>query len=242
MRDRPSILPLAAYGLRFEMAGIRLIDGVDLAVGSGECVALLGPNGSGKTLTLRLLHGLDVPTSGTVRWATGSDKVAGRKRHAMVFQKPVMLRRTAIANVRHALDAAGFPRAEITERAAAALARFGLQDLAARPARVLSGGEQHRLAIARAAALEPDILFMDEPTAALDPSATRQIEAMFAELKRVGIALVFSTHDIGQARRVADRVAIFGKGRIVEEGPAEEILAAPQTGEARAFIAGDLPW
>ncbi|MEK9646471.1 MAG: ATP-binding cassette domain-containing protein, partial [Alphaproteobacteria bacterium] len=113
MRDRPSILPLVAEALRFEAAGARLIDGVDIAVGRGECVALLGPNGSGKTLTLRLLHGLDAPTAGTVRWATGSDTVAGRKRHAMVFQKPVMLRRSAIANVRHALDAADYPRAEI---------------------------------------------------------------------------------------------------------------------------------
>jgi tungstate transport system ATP-binding protein len=242
MRDRPSILPLAADGLRFETGGKRLIDGIDLAVGRGECLALLGPNGSGKTLTLRLLHGLDRPTAGTVRWAPGSDTVSGRKRHAMVFQKPVMLRRSAVANVRHALAAASYPRAEIADRADAALARFGLQDLAARPARVLSGGEQQRLAIARAAALEPDILFMDEPTAALDPGASRQIEAMFGELKRDGIALVFSTHDIGQARRVADRVAIFGKGRIVEQGPAEPTLASPETEEARAFVAGDLPW
>ena len=242
MRDRPSILPLYARGLVFQVNGRRLIDGMDLAIGRGECVAFLGPNGAGKTLTLRLLHGLAKPTEGSVNWALGDGTVAGRKRHAMVFQKPVMLRRTALANIRHTLTAAGFPRSEIADRARDALARFGLDELAAKPARVLSGGEQQRLAIARAASLEPDILFLDEPTASLDPGATRQIEEMFEALHATGVTLVFSTHDIGQARRLASRVAVFSKGRIIEQGTAAQILGSPRTPETQAFIAGDLLW
>ena len=242
MRDRPSILPLRAEGLVFETGGKRLVDGIDLVVGRGERLALVGPNGAGKTLTLRLLHGLVAPTEGRVEWAAGGGSTAGRKRHAMVFQKPVMLRRSALANVKHTLVAAGYPGPEIADRAMAALSRFGLDSVAARQARVLSGGEQQRLAIARAAGLEPDVLFLDEPTAALDPGATRQIEAMFDELHGAGVTLIFSTHDLGQARRLATRAAVFSKGRIIEMGPVPDILESPQSAEARAFLNGELLW
>jgi tungstate transport system ATP-binding protein len=160
----------------------------------------------------------------------------------MVFQKPVMLRRAAVANIEHALSAAGFPRPELRDRAHNALARFGLQDMASRPARVLSGGEQQRLAIARAAALEPDLLFLDEPSAALDPGATRQVEDMLTELHEAGVTLVFATHDLGQARRLAGHVAVFNRGRIIEQGPAANVLDAPRAPEARAFLAGELIW
>ena len=135
-----------------------------------------------------------------------------------------------------------FPRSEVRDRAQAALARFGLGDLAHRPARVLSGGEQQRLAITRAAALEPDLLFLDEPTSALDPGATRQVETMLDDLHGSGVTLVFSTHDLGQARRMARRVAFMHKGRVVEYGTTGQVLDAPQTAEARAFVAGDLLW
>lgn len=242
LRDLSSILPLTADAISFEADGKRLVDDVTLSVRRGERLAFLGPNGAGKTLTLRLLHGLEKPTGGSVSWSTGNGFIAGRKRHAMVFQKPVMLRRSAIANIRHTLEASGVARAESADRAMAALARFGLDALAGSPARVLSGGEQQRLAIARAASLEPDVLFLDEPTAALDPGATRQIEAMFDELHTAGVTLVFSTHDLGQARRLASRIAVFSKGRILEHGPVSQIFEHPQTPETRAFIAGDLLW
>lgn len=242
MRELSSVLPLTARAVSYEANAKLLVDRVDLSVDRGERLAFLGPNGAGKTLMLRLLHGLEKPTGGSVSWSTGNGFIAGRKRHAMVFQKPVMLRRSAIANIRHTLEAAGIPRAESTDRAMAALTRFGLDMLATRPARVLSGGEQQRLAIARAASLEPDVLFLDEPTAALDPGATRQIEAMFDELHKAGVTLVFSTHDLGQARRLASRVAVFSKGRILEQGPVSQIFENPQMPETRAFIAGDLVW
>jgi tungstate transport system ATP-binding protein len=242
MRDCASVLPLTAERLVYEVGGQRLIDGIDLSVRKGERLALIGPNGAGKTLLLRLLHGLLPASGGRIAWAGGSGQVAGRRRHAMVFQKPVMLRRSALANLEHALRAAGWPRAEAARRAAAALRRYGLADLARRPARVLSGGEQQRLAIARAAALEPEILFLDEPSSALDPGATRQVEAMLADLHRSGVTLVLTTHDLPQARRLADRVGFLHRGRLVEIGPAPTLLQAPRTAEAKAFVAGDLFW
>ena len=242
MRDVSTILPLTTSRLVYGIGGRRLIDRVDLTVNRGDRLAFIGPNGAGKTLTLQLLHGLIAPTGGEVRWAAEDGVAGGRKRHAMVFQKPVMLRRSALANVAHALSAAGVARSQTKERAHAALARFGLDHLAGRPARVLSGGEQQRVAIARAAALEPEVLFLDEPSSALDPGATRQVEEMLTELHDSGVTLVFATHDLGQARRLAGHVAVFNKGRIIEHGSTREVLDGPKTAEARAFVAGELLW
>jgi len=242
MHDMPSILPLAARNLVFEAEGKRLLHGIDFVIARGDRLALVGPNGAGKTLTLRILHGLLRPTTGSVLWGLDEGKRNGRKRHAMVFQKPVMLRRSVRGNIEHALAAAGFPRAERRERARDALARFGLISIAERPARVLSGGEQQRLAITRAAALEPDLLFLDEPSSSLDPGATRQVEAMLEDLHSSGVTLVFSTHDLGQARRLATRAAILNKGRVIEYGPARDVLESPKSAEAKAFVAGDLLW
>ena len=247
VRDVASILPLTAEHVCFEADGKRLIDGIDLTVRKGECLALIGPNGAGKTLLLRLLHGLLTPSGGRVLWASangspGDGSIAGRRRHAMVFQKPVMLRRSAEANVAHALRAAGHGRFDATRRARDALERYGLAGLARRPARVLSGGEQQRLSIARAAALAPELLFLDEPSSALDPGATRQVEAMLADLHGAGTTIVFTSHNLGQARRLATRVGFLNRGRLVEVGTPADILHHPRESETRAFIAGDLTW
>lgn len=240
MRDTPSILPLAIEGLVFEAGGRHLIDGVSLELPRGGLTAVLGPNGAGKSLLLRLCHGLLVPTGGSIRWSGGMG--GGTRRHAMVFQKPVMLRRSARANVVHALAATGVTGRERNERADQALERFGLSGLADRPARLMSGGEQQRLAIARAWALRPEVLFLDEPTSQLDPGVTRQIEQMLAALAAEGVTLVMATHDLGQARRLADRVLFLDRGRLVEDRPAEAFFAGPSLATARAFLAGDLPW
>lgn len=242
MRDVASILPLSAKDLVFEAGDRRPVDGVSLSVARGDSIAFIGPNGAGKTLTLRMLHGLTTPSGGRVEWANDEGCLGGRRRHAMVFQKPVMLRRSARANIVHALAAAGLARRACRERADEILERYGLTGLAGRPARLLSGGEQQRLAIARAAALEPDLLFLDEPTSALDPGATRQIEEMLQDLRRSGVTLVFATHDLGQARRIASRVAVFHRGRILEEGPVSIVLDAPESPEVRDFVAGELLW
>jgi tungstate transport system ATP-binding protein len=241
MRDTPTILPMTATGLSFEAGGKTLLDDVSFTLPRGGITALLGPNGSGKSLTLRLCHGLLAPSAGQVSWST-PEASTGPKRHAMVFQKPVMLRRSARANILHALAAMGLGRSERNARCDAALARFGMSDLAARPARLMSGGEQQRLAIARAWAMSPEVLFLDEPTSQLDPGATRQIEEMLAVLRAEGVTLLMASHDMGQVRRLSDRVLFLNRGRLVEDSPASAFFDNPASPAARAFIAGELVW
>ncbi len=239
MRDVSSILPLTIDDACFEAGGRRLVDGARFTVPAGGLTVLLGPNGAGKSLTLRLCHGLLTPSAGAIRWAAESGSA---KRHAMVFQKPIMLRRSVAANVAHALAAAGIARAERVGRTQEALARFGLGGRADQPARLLSGGEQQRLAIARAWSLRPELLFLDEPTSQLDPAATRQIEELLAGLVAEGITVMMSTHDLGQAKRLADRVLFLHRGRLAEDADAQTFFAGPASAEARAFLAGELIW
>ena len=236
-----SILPLRVDAITYAMGGQPLVNGVSFEIRGGLRTVIMGPNGAGKSLTLRLCHGLLQPTSGSVRWS-GPTPGRGRKRHAMVFQRPVMLRRSALANLTHALSLSGQPRKERLERADAALHRFGLADLALRPARVLSGGEQQRLAMARAWSLNPEVLFLDEPTSALDPSATRAVEDMVRAFHADGMTIVMTTHDLGQARRLADEVLFLHHGRLLEHTPAEEFFERPRSQAGRAFIKGELLW
>jgi tungstate transport system ATP-binding protein len=241
MRDIVSILPLGVERISFLGDGRTLVDEVSFNVPQGGLTVLLGPNGAGKSLTLRLCHGLLKPSAGRIGWANGAPS-GGVKRHAMVFQKPIMLRRSVEANVAHALAAAGVSGVERGTRCREALARFGLSGLAAQPARLLSGGEQQRLAIARAWALRPELLFLDEPTSQLDPAATRQIEELLSGLVAEGITVMMSTHDLGQARRLAGRVLFLHRGRLVEDTPAAAFFAGPQSPEAKAFLGGELIW
>ncbi len=234
-----SILPLRLEGLGFAVAGKPLLDGIDLVLEAGRRTVVLGPNGAGKSILLRLCHGLLRPTAGRVAWAGGAGPCG---RHALLFQRPVMLRRSARANILHGLALAGYGWHERRERARAVLARFGLEGLADRPARTLSGGEQQVLALARAAALEPEVLFLDEPTAALDPAATARIELLLQLIARDGVKLVMVTHDLGQARRFADEVVFLHRGRLVEHRPAAAFFSTPRSPEARAFVAGELIW
>jgi tungstate transport system ATP-binding protein len=231
-------LPLRAEGLGFAAGGVEIIRGLDLLLEPGAPTLILGPNGAGKSVLLRLLHGLLRPTAGTLRWSLPDTEA--RRRQAMVFQRPVMLRRSALANVAYPLRLAGMPGAETAARAA--LERVGLAALADRPARLLSGGEQQRLALARAWALAPEVLFLDEPTAALDPAATRQVEEIVAAIAASGTKVVMTTHDLGQARRLAGDVLLLLQGRINARAPAETFFRDPPTPEAAAFLRGDLLW
>lgn len=240
MGERDTILPLRLDGVRFAAAGATLLEAT-VRIERGGLTAIIGPNGAGKSLLLRLGHGLITPSEGAVSWGAPGGVREGRKRHALVFQKPIMLRRSARENLLHALRASGLG-AQAPARADEALARFGLAGLADRPARQLSGGEQQRLAIARAWALAPDVLFLDEPTSALDPGATRQIETMLSQFKADGMTLVMATHDLAQARRLADRVLFVNRGRIVEDAPAERFFNTPDAQDAQAFLKGDLLW
>jgi tungstate transport system ATP-binding protein len=240
MLSPSSILPLTVEAAAFSGDGKLLIEPNSFTIPAGGLTVLLGPNGAGKSLTLRLCHGLLTPSRGAVRWAAGAEGRA--KRHAMVFQKPIMLRRSVEANITHALAASGASGAERKARAAQALQRFGLAGRASQPARLLSGGEQQRLAIARAWALRPELLFLDEPTSQLDPAATRQIEELLSGLVAEGITVMMSTHDLGQARRLADRILFLHRGRLVEDALAKDFFASPHSAEACAFLAGELLW
>jgi tungstate transport system ATP-binding protein len=236
-----ALLPLAFHEVSYAVGGTRLIHDLSFTLAAGPRTVILGPNGAGKSLTLRLCHGLLRPTGGAVRWAgPGAQEIP--RRQAMVFQTPVMLRRSALANVVYALALNGVPRRRRVERAERALARVGLDGIARRPARALSAGEQQRLALARAWALEPEVLFLDEPTASLDPAATRAIEQAIGEVHRSGAKVVMTTHDLGQARRLADEVLFLHHGRLVESGPADAFFAAPRSPEAAAFLKGELLW
>jgi tungstate transport system ATP-binding protein len=245
MRAAPAILPLVLEEVSYAVRGQQLIDGLNFAIEAGPRTIILGPNGAGKSLMLRLCHGLIEPSSGRIAWrgpGAAVDPIQLRRRQAMLFQRPVMLRRSAAANIDYALGLAGLDRPTRAARVAEALERTGLRDLARRPARVLSGGEQQRLALARAWALRPDLLFLDEPTASLDPAATRAVEEIVDAFHRSGTKIVMTTHDLGQARRLADEIIFLHRGRLIERASAENFFNSPSSAEARAFVRGELLW
>src|SRR5918992_619080 len=221
------ILPLSLQQVSFR----NIIHPLSLEIEAGPSTIILGANGAGKSVMMRLMHGLLAPSTGQVSW-----KRAGR--HAMVFQRPVMLRRSALANVAYALNLAGEDEAMAVE----ALKEVGLSHVAHRPARVLSGGEQQRLALARAWALHPEVLFLDEPTASLDPTATREIEAVIRAFDGAGTKIVMATHNLGQARRLGDEIIYLHQGRVLERADVERFFKQPASPEAAAFIRGELPW
>ena len=243
-KNTPSILPLQARGLCYEAGGIVLIKDMSFRLECGSRTVILGHNGAGKSLLLRLCHGLIQPSAGTLTWegaaAAAIDDPAAHQ--AMVFQRPVMLRRTAAENVDYALRLRKVPAAERRRLVADALRRTKLHRHADRQARTLSFGEQQRLALARAWAMQPHILFLDEPTASLDPAVTRSIEELINAIHERGAKIVMTTHDLGQARRVADEILFLHRGRLLAQAPAAAFLDRPDNDAARAFIAGDLYW
>jgi len=244
MSSTPAILPLTLEGVWFRAPAngkpdaLPLIKDMNLTLEAGPRTVIVGPNGSGKSLLLRLCHGLLDPSEGRVTWAAPRAHL----RQAMVFQRPVMLRRSAAANIDYALALHKVPASERRAVVAGVLKRTGLTRLADAPARVLSGGEQQRLALARAWALRPQVLFLDEPTASLDPSATHQIEELVNAIHAQGTKIVMTTHDLGQARRMGDEVLFLHRGRLLEQAPVERFFAAPENDLARAFVKGELLW
>jgi len=241
MRAPVSLLPLRLDDVTFQAGSHRIISGVSATIQRGPRTILLGPNGAGKSVLLRLCHGLLQPTAGTISWAS-PEVPGGPRRQAMVFQRPMLLRRSVLGNVTYALKLADVPSGARQDRAFAALCKVGLEGHRDRPARVLSGGEQQRLALARVWALRPEILFLDEPTASLDPGATREIENIILALDAAGTKIVMVTHNLGQARRLADEILFLHKGRLVERRPADQFLKHPASAEAADFLEGELPW
>ncbi len=223
-------------GLEYDAGGARLIDIPRLVLSGRGTTVIMGPNGAGKSLLLRLMHGLIAPTRGEVRIGGMALDASHRQNQALVFQKPVLLRRSVAANVDFVLKARGLDRSRVP----GLLDHVGLGALANRPARRLSGGEQQRLAMARALATQPDTLFLDEPTASLDPGSVMSIEGIVNDAKADGTRIIFVTHDIGQARRLADDVVLLSAGQVAEVASAATFFDAPKTETARAYLRGRL--
>ena len=237
----PNILPLELKDVSFEINGMRYIKEIDFILNAGSNTVILGPNGAGKSLFLRLCHGLVSPTDGSINWHGTAAQKPGNYQ-AMVFQKPVMLKRSVLANLHFGLKCRGIPKIKRGPMIEKIIEKIGLSRLSKIPARSLSTGEQQRLAIGRAWSLEPEVLFLDEPTANLDPAATHVVEEIINSIKKTGTTIVMSTHDLGQARRLADNILFLYRGRILENSSAKNFFTAPKNDLAQAFIKGELLW
>jgi len=228
---------LSVSGLTFQDGGRTLLDGLSVTLPGAGVSVVMGPNGAGKSLFLRLVHGLLEPSHGCIRWGGAKVSPETTRSQALVFQSPVLLRRSVAANVDFALKARGCVS---IQRRDALLARVGLRHLSRTAARRLSGGEAQRLQFARALATDPQVLLMDEPTASLDPASTAVIEALVQDAARQGVKVIFVTHDIGQARRLADDVTFLAAGRLVEHVEAGQFFERPESSQARAYLGGHL--
>lgn len=232
------LLPLVAQSALTRRHGKVLVGPVDATLGTEGITVVIGPNGAGKTSLLRMLHGTARCHSGRIDWAC--DVETARNAQAFVFQRPVMLRRSVGENLAYPIRVRGASRAAAKAQVAEWASRVGLAEMLDRPAPGLSGGEQQKLAIARALITQPKLLFLDEPCASLDGRATREIEEILCAARGAGTRLILSTHDMGQARRLADRVLFLFKGLVHEDAPAPTFFDRPETAEARAFLNGDI--
>ncbi len=228
-------MPLQVDGLTLVIGGERLIDGISLTITEPGISVVMGFNGAGKSLFLRLLHGLVPQSAGSVHWAGKANSEDVRRRQAMVFQTPVLLRRSAAANIDFALKVQGLGSARRRDEL---LELVGLSGLADRPARLLSGGEQQRLALARALSCRPEVLFLDEPTANLDPASVALIEETLNGAAADGMKIIFVTHDVGQARRLGAEIVFLHHGKVEEQSPASAFFAKPASSVAQAYLEG----
>jgi len=231
---------LQLRGISLERSGKRVLQNISLDFATQGISIVLGPNGAGKTLLLKICHGLIQATDGSVAKHFESKKRIPLE--AMVFQRPVLLRRSVKANIRFALKIARIDHEQRDRRLIEALDLAGLHAVENRSAHVLSGGEQQRLALARAWVISPRVLYLDEPTSQLDPAAIRIIEDMIGRISAAGTGIIMTTHDLGQARRLADEIFFLHRGRLCETASAEKFFNHPDTDEARAFIDGRLFW
>ncbi len=231
-----SLLPIRIRDLRLSKGDRALLAGINLTIEDPGITVIMGPNGAGKTLLLRCLHGLIKPDRGQIALGPLGPE-SSRHQQAMVFQHPVLLRRTALQNL--AFAAPELSRSE-PQRLINALAAVHLADRADQPARMLSGGEQQRLALARALLSQPALLLLDEATASLDPASVLVIESLVKAQSAQGTKVILISHDQGQARRLADEVIFLSDGQIKEQSPADSFFYAPRTPMAKAYLAGEI--
>ena len=218
-----------------ERGGQNILNGLNAVIGRSPITVVMGPNGAGKSVSLRAVAQLIPITSGRIRFtATPLPTVA------LVFQRPVLLRRSVRSNLLHALKLYGVPRHQRFKRTDELLSLGRLEALAERPARVLSGGEQQRVAMVRALAADPDFLLLDEPTASFDPQSTAAIEQLVRQAARAGTRVVLVTHDVGQAQRLADEVIFLHHGQCLEAQPADAFFNRPHSAQAKAYLNGEL--
>ena len=241
MNTKSNILPLELKDVSFEVNGMHYIKEINFTLNSGSNTIILGPNGAGKSLFLRLCHGLVVPSYGSIKWR-GPKADRPEQYQAMVFQKPIMLRRSVIANLHFGLKSRGVTKKIRGPMIEKIIEKIGLSRLSKIPARSLSTGEQQRLAIGRAWSLEPEVMFLDEPTANLDPAAAHVVEEIICSIKKAGTTIIMATHDLGQARRLADNILFLYRGRILEKSSVEQFFSSPKNDLAQAFIKGELLW
>ena len=233
------MFPIELAGVGFRPDGQCVLSGIDLQLDGDGISILLGPNGVGKTVLLRMIAGLQPVSEGRLTWGTASrpDETI-----AMVFQQPMILRASVLDNAALGMKPLAFGRRERRRRAHEMLERVGLAGRAADSARLLSGGERQRLALARAWAVQPRLLLLDEPTASLDPSAVDAVEDIIRGIRTDGCKVLMTTHNLGQATRLADDVVFLADGRVQEHAPARQFFARPRSNAARRFIQAELPW
>ena len=229
-----SLLPLRVSKLSLSLNGASLLSDISFELPVGGCTALIGPNGSGKTLLLRLCHGLLQPSSGSIQWGK-AELSQTHKFQAMVFQSPALLNRSVRANIEYSLKLRGIPREQRHRLGDEAMRICGIEAIADRNTRVLSGGERQKLAIARAWVTQPQVLLMDEPTSELDPMATREIETMIRLFAAQGVRVLFSTHDMNQVRHLADEVLFLHQGRLQAHLSLQEFFDYSDEGIMRSF-------
>lgn len=228
------LFPLILRDIRVRRRGKSILGPISLAIEHGGPLVVIGPNGSGKTTLLRVMHGLERFSEGSLEWAEHDPA-----KHSYVFQHPTVLRRSVVQNLAYPLHLMGVPKAVISQTCSAWLTKINMADFGDTPATQLSGGERQKLAIARALIRQPDLLFLDEPTANLDGHTTREIEDLLAQASATGTRIVMATHDMGQARRLAAHVIFMKGGKIHEQG-SSEALGNPQTADLAAFLKGDI--
>ncbi len=233
-----TILPLRLADVVVSRRGKRIIGPVSVDLGPDGFTVILGPNGAGKTTLLRTMHGIERVSSGDVSWQVSRE--SAEQKQSFVFQTPIILRRKVIENVAYPLLVRGLSRAEAMERAEIWTKRVGLAAAVDRSATVLSGGERQKLALARALITEPEIVFLDEPTANLDGRSMREIEGILGEARDEGVRFVLATHNLGQARRLGTEILFIRNGAIQERAIADEFFENPKSPEALAYINGDI--